>query len=236
MQATHFTDWTSAEELTKTVKERLLEPYVVQDSKPNVLDPDLLELLLEMYGDDESFSHESLKKFSISQILTYLQSTHKYYMQKKLPEIEQSLWHIFHRCDGAEKKNLSALAIFFNKYKQDLMEHIQMEEKGFFPYVWQLSHAWENNDRSADEIQAILALSPIPTFQEKHHSIEDELKEVAHILLEYTEGADLPLMFRVFLNQVQLFELELRKHALIEDHVLLPMVQEMERQMRTRLA
>jgi regulator of cell morphogenesis and NO signaling len=41
-----------------------------------------------------------------------------------------------------------------------------------------------------------------------------------------------PLPYRVFLNQVELFEMELRKHAIIEDHVLVPMAREMEAKLK----
>jgi len=39
------------------------------------------------------------------------------------------------------------------------------------------------------------------------------------------------LPYKIFLNQVELFELELRKHAIIEDHVLVPMALELEQQL-----
>lgn len=69
----------------------------------------------------------------------------------------------------------------------------------------------------------------IEKFIASHSPIEDELKEVSEIIKQYSDNKTTPLPYKVFLNQVELFELELRKHAIIEDHVLVPMVVELER-------
>jgi regulator of cell morphogenesis and NO signaling len=68
----------------------------------------------------------------------------------------------------------------------------------------------------------------IEKFVASHSPIEDELKEVSRIIKQYSEGEAVPLPYKIFLNQVELFEIELRKHAIIEDHVLVPMVIELE--------
>lgn len=216
----------------ETVQERLEAPYWVQDPS-NLPDPDLIRVLTAVY--DEELGSEELRRFSLPQLVMYLQSTHRYYLQKKLPEIEQSLWHIFYKCQQAEAHQvLSSLVLFFNRYKEELIAHIQLEEKGFFPYIWRLNQA-HSEGWGGDQLHQVLSESPLQKFNDEHHSIEDELSTVKSILFDYAQGDDLPLSFRVFLNQVEFFELELRKHALIEDHVLVPLVKEIEKEVSERL-
>jgi regulator of cell morphogenesis and NO signaling len=85
---------------------------------------------------------------------------------------------------------------------------------------------------SPEEVTKLLASASIAQFTDHHDSIEDELKEVSTIVKRYSEYENMPLPYRIFLNQVELFELELRKHGIIEDHVLVPMAEELEKKLR----
>lgn len=196
------------------------------------IDHELLELILDLYDDDRDFPYQKIRKFSISEILTYLQATHRYYLTKKLPEIEQSLLHIFSRY-GKTHQLLAQLCLFFNDYKNDLIEHVKMEEREFFPYIKRLVKAGRG-ELSPEEITELLSKASIAQFTDHHDSIEDELKEVSEIIKRYSEFETPPLPYRIFLNQVELFELELRKHAIIEDHVLVPMAKELEETLRNQ--
>ncbi|MCD8539660.1 MAG: hypothetical protein LRY55_07745 [Leadbetterella sp.] len=49
---------------------------------------ELMELILEFYSGDESdLPVEKLQKFSMMQVMYYLQASHKLYISKTLPEI-----------------------------------------------------------------------------------------------------------------------------------------------------
>ncbi|TDB63717.1 hemerythrin [Arundinibacter roseus] len=214
--------------LHQSVTERL---DVTATNAPIELDHELIDLILDLYDDDRDFPFQKIRKFSITEILTYLQATHRYYLTKKLPEIEQSLLHIFSRY-GKTHELLAELCLFFNAYKNDLIEHIKMEEREFFPYIKKLLKATQG-ELSAEEISDMLAKASIAQFTDHHDSIEDELMEVSQIIKRYSEFETMPLPYSIFLNQVQIFELELRKHAIIEDHVLVPMAKELEEKLKT---
>jgi regulator of cell morphogenesis and NO signaling len=192
---------------------------------------ELIELILDLYNDDEDFPFEKMQKFSVEDILDYLQVTHQYYLSKKLPEIEQSLLHIFSKY-GQSHQLLASLAIFFNDYKNKLVDHIRMEEKQLFPHIRKMIVASKIKSVCAESLEIDQDFS-IEKFISSHSPIEDELKEVSQIIKKYSGNEAIPLPYKIFLNQVELFELELRKHAIIEDHVLVPMVIELEKNFRT---
>lgn len=204
-------------------QDKLLKKFEMNDK--------LLALILDLYNDDEDFSYEKMQEFSIDDILNYLQITHKYYLSKKLPEIEQSLLHIFSKY-GQSHQLLASLAIFFNNYKNKLIDHIHMEEKQLFPYIRKMTVASKIKAICAESLEIDPEFS-IEKFIASHSPIEDELQEVSRIIKQYSDDKSLPLPYKVFLNQVELFELELRKHAIIEDHVLVPMVIELEKKLKT---
>ncbi|MCU0325827.1 MAG: hemerythrin [Spirosomaceae bacterium] len=191
---------------------------------------DLLEYALELYNEDKEALYQTIRRFSISEVVSVLQANHRFYLTKKLPEIEQSLLHIFSKY-GQTHQLLTALAIFFNAYKEKLIEHIKMEEKEFFPYIKKLV-SFSKGEFSDEERKAFLSNNSIDKFDEDHGPIEDELKEVSKIIQQYSNSKNTPLPYRIFLNQVELFELELRKHAIVEDHILVPLVKELEEKLR----
>ncbi len=194
---------------------------------------ELMELILEFYSGDESdLPLEKLQKFSMPQVMYYLQASHKLYISKTLPEIEQSMAHIQRKYYDTPQI-LDALVLFFNHYKTHFLEHIRMEERDFFPYLKKLHHA-HTGHMSTEEIQELLNNTSIDQFIDDHDAVEDELKHVSTIIHNYSEYETIPLPFKVFLNQVELFEMDLRKHAIIEDHVLVPMAQKIEKELRER--
>lgn len=194
---------------------------------------ELMELILELYsGDDSKLPVEKLKDFSMLQVMYYLQASHKMYISKTLPEIEQSMAHIQRRYYDTPQI-LNALVVFFNDYKTRFLEHIRMEERDFFPYLKKLHNAYHGG-LSEEETLALLKDTSTEDFMDDHDAIEDELKNVSTLIHTYSETQTVPLPFKVFLNQVELFEMDLRKHAIIEDHVLVPIAQKMETELRSR--
>ncbi|MBX2954000.1 MAG: hemerythrin [Leadbetterella sp.] len=194
---------------------------------------ELMELILEFYsGDETDLPVEKLQKFSMMQVMYYLQASHKLYISKTLPEIEQSMAHIQRRYYETPQI-LDALVLFFNHYKTHFLEHIRMEERDFFPYLKKLHHAYTGG-LSGEEITELLNNTSLNQFMDDHDAVEDELRNVSTIIHTYSEDEMIPLPFKVFLNQVELFEMDLRKHAIIEDHVLVPMAQKIEKELRER--
>ena len=73
-------------------------------------------------------------------IVDYIQRTHVYYFEKKLPEIEQSILLLSGHYDS-HHPILAALQNFFHRYVQDLSEHIRAEEHLLLPYIKALQDA-----------------------------------------------------------------------------------------------
>lgn len=218
-------------QVLQLINERLeVLPASQKTIKSIEMNSELLNLILDLYNNEENFVEEALKRFSVEDILTYLQLTHNYYLNKKLPEIEQSLLHIFSKY-GQSHQLLASLAIFFNNYKNKLVEHIKMEEKLLFPYIRKIIVASKASPVCVESLHLETKFS-IEDFIANHSAIEDELQEVSEIIKQYSDSKEIPLPYKIFLNQVEIFELELRKHAIVEDHVLVPMVIELEKKLK----
>jgi regulator of cell morphogenesis and NO signaling len=200
------------------------------------LNHELVELILDLYDNDSDadFFHQKLRKFSLEEIVTYIQASHRYYLTKKVPELEQSLLHIFSKF-GQTHQLLASLALFFNQYKNKLVRHFKLEESLVLPYIKKMILA-DSGLMGREELIALFASQSIRAFTDHHDEVEEELKEVSVIIHNFVEqGEQPPLPYRIFLNQVELFEMELRKHAIIEDHVLVPLAEELEKKLKESL-
>ncbi len=192
-----------------------------------------IESLLKAYDDSCEFPHEEFQKFSVNEILNYLKLTHEFYLDKKLPEIEQTALQVFIKYNDSHQ-TLGLLCLFFADYKRKLEDHINYEEKELFPYILKLSKL--NKNSTEEEILNVLSSFSIRQFISNHTKIEDELQEVRKIILKYSGNKSTPLPYRIFLSQLHHFEIELAKHAMLEDEVLIPMVIAKESQLLTQAA
>ena len=72
----------------------------------------------------------------------------------------------------------------------------------------------------------------ISTFIAEHNDMENDLAEVRKVIVDYSPAYSItPFPYRIFLIQLQLFENDLRKHAQIEDEVLVPKALHLENEL-----
>ena len=167
--------------------------------------------LLEVFENPAEFKPAKFENFSLVEIVDYIQKTHTYYIQKKLPEIEQSIY-VLERGFPETHPLLLLLHAFYTDYTRHLTRHIEMEERELLPYITALELGGTRNT------QAIT----ISDFIEQHHDTEKDLEDVRNAILHFVPPEDQQTPYRILLSQLQVLEKDLAVHALIEDDVLLP--------------
>lgn len=160
-------------------------------------------------GDSEAISHH-LEGVDSLIILEYLQKSHCYYLQKKLPEMENLILVLSRNTTLTMAK---VLELFFRKFSNELREHIGFEEVHLFPYLEALIL-----DRSLPN-----GGFRIRDFVASHnHELEDYLSDfVDHLSTTFAELEGM-MEFKHFGHHLRGFEMDLRIHAQIEDQVLIP--------------
>jgi regulator of cell morphogenesis and NO signaling len=180
------------------------------------VDCDFFIQVINLFGSESELPIEQLKSFPIPVILDYLEKTHRYYLNKKLLEIEQSITNL--QLQSPENQLLPFLHSFYNWVKDNLIFHIKMEEEQLFPYIKALYHRLDI--RSDFSIKHFI----------EHHSdtVELQISEVKKHIVRAQQSAYEIFPFRVLLKQLDEFEKDLRIHAKIEDEVLIPKALELE--------
>ncbi|MBS1663891.1 MAG: hemerythrin domain-containing protein [Bacteroidetes bacterium] len=193
---------------------------------------DFIVTLLRVF-EEKVFNAREFDSFPLEMIVDYIQRTHVYYLGKKLPEIEQSILLLSGHYES-QHPILIALRNFFHRYVQDLSEHIQAEESKLLPYIQQLREAGQS---PADFSRFLIARRDysIDCFLNDHHDTEDELKDIRQTIRLYEPPKDNESLYRILLTQLQVFETDLCVHAHIEEEVLIPKAQQLEKELNNQL-
>jgi regulator of cell morphogenesis and NO signaling len=183
--------------------------------------------------EEKVFNAKEFDGFAVPLIVDYIQRTHIYYLEKKLPEIEQSIVLLTGYYES-QHPILLALQNFFLHYVQDLSEHIRAEETSLLPYIGLLQDAAQSANGFSRFLLARGEYS-VDRFLSEHHDTEDELKDIRKTIRLYQPPATNESLYRILLSQLQTFEQDLRVHAHIEEEVLIPKAKALEKDLHTQL-
>ena len=156
-----------------------------------------------------------LEQLDIEQLIGYLSRSHKYYIESRIKPIEQQLKSITGHCSPSHS---AVLQRFFSEYKQEIIHHFSYEEETVFPYIRMLM--------ACHKMQAEY---DIDTFKNNHSNIDDKLCDLKNILEKHLRGIGIADQTTELLFQIFALEEDLSRHTFIEDVVLIPLVQHLEK-------
>lgn len=171
------------------------------------------------YSPKKEFSFEDLLI-----IINYLNNCHQYYLEEKCPQIHTCIQEMY---EVDNQSDLLMVEKFFKEYEKEVTEHLNYETQTIFPYITSLFQKLkyqipdvEINDYSVND------------YKEHHEDIEEKLSDLKNLLIRYLPVRDDQKIRRRLL--FNLFELEndLHVHSQIEDSILIPLVEKMEKQLR----
>jgi len=198
----------------------LREKTVDQVCSENNINTDLFLVIANLFN---GFKPSPITEYSFNDIQTiikYLKSCHQYYLEEKYPAIQEYIEIINRINDHSE---ISMISKFFNKYFEEVVEHLDYEDDVVFPYVLGL------NDMLMIENPIMKESSySVTDYREHHNDIEEKLNDLNNLLIKYIPQKNDRQPRRKLI--LCLFELEydLKIHSLIEETILIPMVEIME--------
>jgi regulator of cell morphogenesis and NO signaling len=190
------------------------------------VNPDFFTEITNSFIDDEYVPQTDLKSFPVSLIVDYLQKTHSYYMDEKIPEIEIMILEMVN-CSGGEKQKRMLVGNFFAEYKKELHNHILREEDKVQPYVLDIEKAFNNKLLNKKLYQKIKDYS-IEDFASEHDNVEEKLNDLKNIIIKYLPPCSNHSLSNKILTELFRLEKDLNAHARLEDKVLIPKVARME--------
>lgn len=165
------------------------------------LDPDTMPQAIEPDEND------------LTSLLSYLNASHRYYLDERFPHIEMHLSRII-EAGGPKYGNM--LSRFYNEYKGEMTRHFQYEEEVVFPYIAALRKGESTDSYSIEQ------------FRHNHSNIEDALEDMTNILIKYLPGDILPKERIEIATDIMELSADLNSHSLIEERILIPYVESLE--------
>ena len=146
-------------------------------------------------------------------LVPYLEKSHRYYVDKRLPHIERHLDAIAQKLGGRIGQ---VFISFFQVYKREVEAHFAHEEQKVFPHILALMAG--KRDTSYN----------IGMFLRNHSDIEGKLDDLLNIIFKYLPPqVDDDNVTDVVYDILRLSE-DLKKHTFIEEKIMVPLVTHLE--------
>ncbi len=146
-------------------------------------------------------------------LVSYLEKSHRYYVDKRLPHIESHLDAIAQNLGGRIGQ---VFISFFKEYKHEVETHFKHEEHDVFPHIRALMAGERDVTYSIGE------------FIDTHSDIEGKLDDLLNIVFKYLPPqVDDDNVLDVVYDILRLRE-DLKKHTFIEEKIMVPLVQHLE--------
>lgn len=187
--------------------------------------------IVNSFLDKDYFPQSELQSFPLKLIINYIKNSHLYYVSVKLPLIESMISDLSTASLEENKKPYQLIANFFSQYKQELTEHIEKEEKNVHPYILKIDEAYQSNSVS-DEIIQLVKNESISNYADDHDNVEDKLFDLKNLIIKYIPPAKDYTLSNSILFELFRLEQDLNDHARIEEKVLVPKVELIEKQIQ----
>lgn len=195
------------------------------------IDTDFFVAMLNTFSYEKYFPEKKLPTFNVLTIVQYLRRTHDYYLRTLIPLIEQHLTTLINR-SGKHNKSLRMVKKFFGEYKRELIVHFKMEDTVTFPYIETVYYAYHNPLDTS--VRKKLTRYSMKKFQREHTNVEEKLLDLKNILIKYIHGDFDDAACNAIIFELFRLEKDIQDHTRIENHILLPLVAEMEKNLRLR--
>lgn len=178
----------------------------------NNVDCNTFLTIVEILLDNENKIDFSPRAISLSALVEYLQNSHAYFLQFRLPAIREKLISIVQ--DGNHDLS-KAILFYFDEYVAEVKKHMSYEEKMVFPYILSLIADKPKSNYNID------------VFVRQHSQVEARLTEFKSIIIKYYPSKSTNEINGVLFDIFSCEE-DLASHNAIEDRLLVPKIKEIE--------
>jgi regulator of cell morphogenesis and NO signaling len=204
----------------KTVKEACAEKG---------LDVTLIEQ--ELQQADKVYDTRPLpyQEWGLGFLAEYIVNTHHTYVRSTLPDLLAYAQKVA-RVHGSYHPELVQINVLVNNIAQELSEHMVKEERILFPYIKQLSEAKEQGKVIAKPGFGNIE-NPIRMMEVEHESAGHDLAQIRVLANEFTVPEDACGSYRMLFKMLEEFESDLHLHIHLENNILFPKAQKLEKEL-----
>lgn len=190
------------------------------------LTSDLTEIL-EDKADFHDYNH-----WSLDFLIDYIINVHHSYVHENTPLLKGYLQKVG-EVHGHNHKEVLEIQTFFQMVAEELLTHMQKEEKILFPFIKKITKA-----KKKGEITGGFTLSsiedPIEMMELEHENAGNIFRTISQLSNKYTPPSDACNTFNVLYAKLHEFEEDLHKHIHLENNIIFPRAQKLCKALLTR--
>ena len=157
---------------------------------------------------------------SLTDLCNHIEEAHHRYLTEELPRLSAMVDKVA-EVHGESHPSLRKVRITFTEMREELLSHLQKEEKILFPLIRMLES--EGKARPGMSVAA-----PIRQMEREHESSGDALVTLRKLTEEYTPPAGACGTYRAMLTGLERLDRDLHRHIHKENNILFPRAIAME--------
>lgn len=160
----------------------------------------------------------------------YIINVHHEYLRKSLPEMEVQLKKFV--AEHVKKYSyLTELENLFIDLKNMMLPHLEQEETILFPYIRQISHAYESKESYAGLLVRTLRKPVEGIMHQEHQYLEKIISSFRKLTQNYTAPENACTSHRLIFSYLQELDEDLVQHLYLENDLLFPRAIAMEKEL-----
>jgi regulator of cell morphogenesis and NO signaling len=172
-------------------------------------------------------------QWNVDFMTNYLVNIHHQYLRDVLPKIKEYL----NRCVENDARKFPYFADVqkqFNYLFKDILPHLQQEEEILFPYIRQISHAYESKESYASLLVRTLRKPVEDVMNHEHETVSKVLRRIRELTNNYTSPENASICHQVAFSMLKELDDDLVQHVYLENDILFSKAVTMEKELLQR--
>lgn len=173
---------------------------------------------LKALDEDKGEKQNNFNSWELDFLSDYIIHNHHSYVKSSIPMLYEFVNKVA-RVHGGRHPELIEIGRNFITLAEELIDHMDKEEKYFFPYVKKLVEAKKNGEKLPKPGFGTLE-TPISAHLKEHDSASDLMKDIRGLSDGFTAPASACNTYRTMYAKLNEFDLDLQQHIHLENNIL----------------
>jgi regulator of cell morphogenesis and NO signaling len=169
-------------------------------------------------------------KWTVNFLTEYIVNVHHHYLRDSLPVIKGLLGH-FVISHNKKYAYLDEVQAQFGRLYNDCFPHIEQEETILFPYIRQITHAYQSKEPYAGLLVRTLRKPVENVMRHEHELVSKILYRLRELTSNYTPPQNACVSHRVSFSLLKELDNDMSQHLFLENQILFPKAIAMEKEL-----
>ena len=162
----------------------------------------------------------------LSKLTAHIRNHHHQYVREAIHRITPLLEKVVQKHDS-HRHELAEIAVSFLTVANEMIGHMQKEERILFPFIESLDRAAAGKGTPEPPFFKTIC-NPIHSMMKEHDAAGDLVRQIRKSSSDYVPPADACASYQALFQELQEFERDLHQHVHLENNILFPRAVELE--------